>query len=393
MKKIKLKDIASIYNGNSINAKTKANKYTADISGWNYLGTKDIDFDGDVNYNTGVIIPFDELGFKIAPANSVFVCSEGGSAGKKTAYITRDVCFGNKLYAIVSDQNICNSKYIYYYTRYREFYEQFKLLMTGIIGGVSLKNFGEIEIPLAKIEEQRHIVSKIEELFSKLDEGIAELNRVKKQLEIYRQALLKEAFERCESTKVVNDVCIYVTDGDHMPPPKADRGIPFIMISNITNNVIDFTNTHFVKEEYYNNIGEKRTPRNGDVLYTVTGSYGIPVLINFDTKFCFQRHIALLRPNETIKQKFLYYAMQTPYVYKQATQKATGTAQKTVGLTVLRNIQIPYADLESQQYIVNNIEQKLSICDKVAQTVNESLQKAENLRQSILKQAFEGKLE
>lgn len=252
--------------------------------------------------------------------------------------------------------------------------------------------YSKIRVSIPDLNEQQRIVDKIEELFSKLDKGVEELSKIKEQLKLYRQAVLKEAFELCKETKTVDDVCIYVTDGDHMPPPKADIGIPFIMISNIKKNTIDFSNTNFVKEDYYKNIGEKRTPQKGDVLYTVTGSYGIPVLVVSNKKFCFQRHIALLRPNNLIEQKFLYYAMQTPFVYQQATKKATGTAQKTVGLTVLRKIEIPYTSKVEQIMIIKNIDKKLFVCDKIEHIIDDTLQKSEHLRQSILKQAFEGKL-
>ena len=127
------------------------------------------------------------------------------------------------------------------------------------------------------------------------------------------------------------------------------------------------------------------------MLYTVTGSFGIPVLVDFEKEFCFQRHIALLRPSERVKQEYLYYVLQTPSVFKQANDNATGTAQKTVGLTVLRKIKIPFTDsLEKQIQIAERIKQQLSICSNIEQTVNQSLQQAEALRQSILKQAFEG---
>lgn len=178
-----------------------------------------------------------------------------------------------------------------------------------------------------------------------------------------------------------------------MPPPKTKDGIPFIMISDIENHIIDWSDTAFVGNEYYNNIDDKRRPSKGDVLYTVTGSYGISVLIDFEKKFCFQRHIALLRPKDNINQKFLYYAMQEPGVYSQATKGATGTAQKTVGLAVLRNIHIPFCDdVDTQIEIVNDIEAKMSLCDSIEKTVDTALQQAEAMRQSILKKAFEGRI-
>ena len=386
-------DIAKIYNGNSINKTVKQTKYTGLSNGRSFIATKDVAFDGTVTYENGVKIPSSETNFKTAPADSVFVCSEGGSAGRKTAYVTQEVCFGNKLFAIVRKSELYNGKYIYYFTRSQLFFKQFQELLNGIIGGVNNKKFASIIIPVPPIEEQRRIVSRIEELFSELDSAVETLQKTRQQLEIYRQAVLKEAFQECTVSVKIEDVCIHVTDGDHMPPPKSETGIPFIMISNIQNNKINWNNTAFVDSNYFDKIIDKRRPQQGDVLYTVTGSFGIPVLIDFDKKFCFQRHIALLRPNEKINQKYLYYVMQNPIVYEQARNKATGTAQKTVGLSVLRKIEIPFVDsLVEQEKIVLNIENKMSVCDSIEKTVNECLQQAEAMRQSILKKAFEGEL-
>ena len=77
------------------------------------------------------------------------------------------------------------------------------------------------------------------------------------------------------------------------------------------------------------------------MLYTVTGSYGIPIKVPKDVAFCFQRHIGLLRPNEETNTSWLHYALLSPAVFKQATDGATGTAQKTVSLRVLRSIRVP----------------------------------------------------
>ena len=243
------------------------------------------------------------------------------------------------------------------------------------------------------LEEQARIVARIEELFSELDNGVETLCKTKQQLAVYRQAILKDAFSICRKQVAVSSVCTHVTDGDHMPPPKAPSGIPFIMISNIDGNQIDFSETAFVGRDYYESIDSKRRPQVGDVLYSVTGSFGIPVLVDFEKEFCFQRHIALLRPNDSILSRYLYYAMQSPDVYAQVSKGATGTAQKTVGLTVLRKILIPYAETKlEQEEIVRDIENKMSVCDSIEKTVDTALQQAEAMRQSILKQTFEGRL-
>lgn len=249
------------------------------------------------------------------------------------------------------------------------------------------------DLPIPPLSEQERIVARIEELFSQLDAGVETLKKTKAQLAVYRQAVLKEAFAVCKEYVAIESVTQHVTDGDHMPPPKADNGIPFIMISNIKGNAISWGNTAFVGRDYYDSIEPKRKPQNGDVLYTVTGSYGIPVLVDFNKEFCFQRHIALLRPNDVIEQKYLYYSLMEPSVYAQATKGATGTAQKTVGLGILRKIEIPFIENHSDQLrIVEAIESRLSVCDSIEQTVDIALQQAEALRQSILKDAFEGRL-
>ena len=249
----------------------------------------------------------------------------------------------------------------------------------------------ELDIP--PVPEQKRIVARIEELFSELDNGVETLRKTKQQLAVYRQSVLNDAFAVCSERKSVGSVCTHVTDGDHMPPPKAASGVPFVMISNIDGNRIDFSETAFVGREYYEKIDSKRRPQIGDVLYTVTGSFGIPVLIDYGKEFCFQRHIALLRPNDSILSEYLYYAMQAPIVYAQATKGATGTAQKTVGLTVLRKILIPYtASKMEQARIVRDVESKMSVCDSIEKTVDTALQQAEAMRQSILKKAFDGKL-
>lgn len=279
------------------------------------------------------------------------------------------------------------AKYLYYGTLYLTF----KIEDKGYA-----RHYQHIEkqdLPVPPLPEQERIVARIEELFSELDKAVETLKKTKVQLAVYRQAVLKEGFETCDNRVTVDSVCQHVTDGDHMPPPKSTNGIPFVMISNIDDNLVNWEKTAFVNRDYYDKIDIKRKPQKGDVLYTVTGSFGIPVLVDFDKEFCFQRHIALLRPNDKISQKFLYYAMQEPQVYAQASKKATGTAQKTVGLGVLRKIEIPFIDtIDAQKKIVFELESRLSVCDSIEKTVDTALQEAEALRQSILKEAFEGRI-
>ena len=109
----------------------------------------------------------------------------------------------------------------------------------------------------------------------------------------------------------LSECCLSIADGDHQPPPKAEQGIPFVTISNITSsNQFDFSNTLYVPQDYYDRLDEKRKAREGDVLYSVVGSFGIPVFMKENKEFVFQRHIAILRPDsDAIIPQFLFYTM------------------------------------------------------------------------------------
>lgn len=380
-----------------------------------------------------------------------------------------------KMYRFQPNEKVVITSFLNHFLQSQEAWRAIDKMKTGgSESGLNLTHsrFRKLPLRIAPLPEQRAIVAKIEELFSSLDHGIAQLERVRAQLKVYRQAVLKKAFEGeltkewrarqtdlptaaeiAESTKKEREadfarrmevwaeeiaeweadggvgkkprkpkrvglnysfkeeqleileklpnyfykeklanICLKVTDGDHQAPPKAKEGIPFITISNIKDNVVNFSKTHFVGTTYYNSLPDYRKPKEGDILYTVTGSYGIPVLIDYEKSFCFQRHIGLIRPLKSVNQKWLFWLLQSQLVFTQAMRTATGTAQKTVGLSSLRNFIISYCSSEEQTQIVQEIESRLSVCDNIAETVEVSLQKAESLRQSILKRAFAGEL-
>ncbi len=177
----------------------------------------------------------------------------------------------------------------------------------------------------------------------------------------------------------LKDVCISISDGDHQAPPKANRGVPFVTISNITNtNQFDFSNTMFVPQEYYNSLDSKRKAKEGDILYSVVGSFGIPVYIKTDTQFVFQRHIAILRPNrDKIVPEFLYYTMLNRDFYMKADAAAIGAAQRTVSLTALRNMEIEIPHIETQKKIakilssydnlIDNNQKQIKLLEEAAQ--------------------------
>ena len=190
-----------------------------------------------------------------------------------------------------------------------------------------------------------------------------------------------------EWTKVkLKDCCHSISDGDHLPPPKSDSGVPFVTIANIdATNHIDFGNTMFVPYEYYNNLNDIRKAKFNDILYSVVGSFGKPVLIKENKPFAFQRHIAILRPNNGIvDSRFLYYVMLSRDFYMQADTVAIGAAQRTISLTALRNMEVELPSMEIQHRIATI----LSRYDSLIENYQKQIKLLEEAAQRLYKEWF-----
>lgn len=204
-------------------------------------------------------------------------------------------------------------------------------------------------------------------------------------------------FDIPESWKWVRlgEMTTSVQDGDHQPPPQTSSGVPFLVISNISSGKINFSQTRYVPVEYYQSLSDDRHPSVDDLLFTVTGSYGIVVKVETETTFCFQRHIALIKPVH-VSPDFLAYVLTSNCVKKQCDEKATGIAQKTVGISTLRNIFLPIPPLAEQHRIVARVNELMAKIDELETVEKElvALKKAfpGDMKASLLQAAMQGKL-
>lgn len=184
----------------------------------------------------------------------------------------------------------------------------------------------------------------------------------------------------------LNDVCSSIYDGDHNAPPKSDTGVPFVTISNIdaADGSIDFSNTAHVPNSYFESLKPDRRPRPGDVLYSVVGSFGIPSLVKDQKPFVFQRHVAILRPNDRIEPEYLYYSMKSRNFYHWADSVAIGAAQRTVTLGQLREKTIALPPLPVQRRIAG----VLSAYDKLIENNRRQIKLLEEAAQRLYKEWF-----
>ncbi|WP_024601463.1 MULTISPECIES: restriction endonuclease subunit S [unclassified Pseudoalteromonas] len=195
---------------------------------------------------------------------------------------------------------------------------------------------------------------------------------------------LPENWEWC----YLQDLFTVVTDGDHQAPPKANGGVPFLVIGNLNTGKIKFENCKFVPDSYYNKLDWTRQPVQGDLLYTVTGSYGIPIVVTGNKPFCVQRHVAILNSSSMTPIEYVKYVLSSKYSYEFATFVATGIAQKTVPLSGLRRMPIPVPPTSEAVHIVNKVNNLMALCDQLKARLTDAQNTKLHLTDAIVEQAL-----
>ena len=252
--------------------------------------------------------------------------------------------------------------------------------------------YAKMKILLPSLAEQNAIVAKIEELFSSLDSGIADLKKAQGQLVIYRQAVLKKAFEGEFDIKRLGEVSI-VKRGKSKHRPRNDKSLfggkyPFIQTGEIRvangGIITKYKNTYSEK-----GLAQSKLWPKGTLCLTIAANIGETAFLGFEA--CFPDSVVGIVPDkDLLNDLFLNYYIQK--IKKEMDYKASATAQKNINVAFLDALEIPLPSIKKQHQIVQEIESRLSVCDKVEESIVESLEKSKALRQSILKKAFEGRL-
>ena len=341
---------------------------------------------------------------KIFPKGTLLIALYGATIGK-LAFLGVDAATNQAVCGIYQNDSI-DSKYIYNFL----FHKKQDLVKQGIGGAqpnISQTILKKLAIPLPPLETQQAIVSKIEELFSELDKGIEDLKTAQQQLKTYRQSVLKWAFEgklTNENVKEgelpkgwemvkVGEVALKVTDGEHTTPKRTNNGFYLLSARNIQNGYLALNDVDYIPKEEFDRIIKRCNPEEGDILVSCSGSIGRICRVPKDIKFGMVRSVALIKMNWNIyNSKYFEYLFQSPLLQKQIEKGKKATAQANLFLGPIKNLDIIICSLEQQQRIVQEIESRLSVADKMEESIAQSLQQAEALRQSILKKVFSGEL-
>ncbi|MCB9269809.1 MAG: restriction endonuclease subunit S [Lewinellaceae bacterium] len=246
------------------------------------------------------------------------------------------------------------------------------------------------------LPEQRAIVAKIEQLFSELDNGIANLKAAKDKLEIYRQAVLKKAFEGEFEIKKIKEVCENIKVGIVIKPTQyysiEEDGVPAFRSANVREFKIENANwVYFTKDG--NRQNSRTQIKENDVLIVRSGYPGTSCVVPKKYEGSNAIDILIATPDQRqIHAKYLCAFNNSPLGKGLFRAGSRGVAQQHLNVGIYSNLNIPVPSIEQQSDILQEIETRLSVCDNILTNIEEGLEKTEALRQSILKQAFEGKL-
>jgi type I restriction enzyme S subunit len=381
---------------------------------------------------------------RLVPEGCIFITVKGAGVGKIFPGIS--CAIGRDIYAFLPSSKV-DFKYIIHALMHQ--IDLVIMKAQGDIPGLSKNHILDHYIGLCSINEQRAIVSKIEQLFSELDNGILNLKLAQEQLKVYRQAVLKKAFEgeltkkwreqqtdlpdagelleqikkereeaaRASGEKLkavksfaetellelsklpkewawvrVEETSSHIVDCLHSTAKFVDSGFYCIDTTCIENGKILFENARFVNEETYKDRIRRLKPESGDILFSREGTVGTTVITPENVNLCLGQRMMMFRPLKKITPKFFMYYFQSMLFSKQYKPLIGGTTSPHLNIRDIILLKFPICSLSEQQAIVQEIETRLSVCDKIEQDIETNLEKAEALRQSILKKAFEGKL-
>ena len=294
-----------------------------------------------------------------------------------------DTAFG------VSPGKMLVPKYLFHFC---EFFDFQALDKSTTIPSLAKSDLLKIEMPVPSIPEQQRIVSRIEELLSQLDSSVETLNMVEQQLTVYRQAVLKEAFQDIKDKSPIRNVSTLVTSGSRgWAKYYSDKGERFIRITDLTRNGIQLKEDNIQYVALPGDVEGKRTRLHDyDVLVSITADLGSIALIpkGFSEAYINQ-HIAMIRFKNPKQGRLMAWYLRSEYGQKELLKNKRGGGKLGLGLDDIRNTNVPVVSDEVAGKIVSNIASRLSICNHVGDAIQTALQQSAAMRQSILKQAFD----
>ncbi len=321
------------------------------------------------------------------------------------------VCIGRGLSAIRPDASILSIKYLLHFFRYIE--KSLSEKGTGTtFKAITQDVVKNIEVPVIPLKEQKRIVNKIEELFSELDSAVETLKKTKEQLVVYRQSVLKEAFEGNftevwrKRNKIQKDWMAAPIQGFIKKEKNSLKAGPFgsalkkefYVPSGYKvygqEQVIAGDETigdYYINQAKYEDLISCKVAPN-DVLISLVGTVGKVLVLSpkCEAGIINPRLIKISLDSSKMLPYFFKYYFESGYLKSLYKQKVHGETMDVLNMGMIKELPFPSCSVDEQREVLKEIGRHFSLCENIEKTVNDALIQADAMRQSILKKAFEG---
>lgn len=412
-KTCRIKDTSLLYTGNSIKDEEK-DSFQDMNEARPYIATKDIDATYmSANYNNGLYIKHTDCNFRIAPPSSTLMCIEGGSAGRKKAFIDQEVSFVNKLCCFAPFEGVYG-KYIYYFLCSPNFEDIFNSKITGLIGGVNIPTLKNIECLLPSISEQKAIATYLDEKCGEIDSLISLLEEMISELQAYKQSVITEAVTKGLDPNVpmkdsgaewigmipegwnickLKFLCSSIKDGSHFSPTTTEEGFPYITAADVHGKGLDYANAKKISEKDYNDLVQSGCKaEKDDILLVKDGATTGRVGMKIENNPCvLLSSVAMLRVNTKSYPTYLMYMVSSDLLQQQISIAMAGSAMPRITLTKLNTFIALEVPLSEQQAIASYLDEKTSQIDSLIALKQEKITELKDYKKSIIYEYVTGK--
>jgi type I restriction enzyme S subunit len=256
---------------------------------------------------------------------------------------------------------------------------------------INNQNIGKLRIPLPSLKDQNklsEILNTSESLKINYNEVLFKYNQLAESIFYYMFGdPIKN--EKGWEVKELQNLCTVIVDCPHSTPTHSSTSTnyPCIRTSEMKNGKINWGSMKYLNIEEYTKRIKRLTPLAGDIIYAREGTYGVAVILPENYHFALGQRTMLLRPNKTLTNNyFLWYQINSDFVYRQAKRKNMGSTVGHVNVADVKKFSIINPPLSLQNKFGHIIENLLSLeiyCNLIQDT---------NLNNSLIQKAFNGEL-
>lgn len=357
------------------------------------LSTNSLNFDELKYLSPNFEIPAD----KKVQKDCLLICTASGSKSHlgKVALIDKDYgyAFGGFMGLLLPDKFI-DSHYLFYALTSKPYFDFVSHLTDGAnINNLKWSQLQDFKLIIPSLPEQKQIVEKLDKIFADIDK--AKENTQKnlanaKEVFAVRLNCILENPKKTWEQRTFAEICD-VRDGTHDSPKYLKEGYSLLTSKNLKNGELVFDKIKYISREDYEHINERSKVDIGDVLFAMIGTIGNPVVVTEEPNYAI-KNMALFKHSKQLNPFFLKYLLESNLILNKMQKEANGTTQKFVSLGYLRKFPILLPPTEEQEQIVAELDSLRAKAQELKQIYTKKLADLDELKQSVLQQAFSGKL-